>query len=238
MDKIVCHAELVRSNFDGTINFVHPLNLMIFFTKKNSNYDTYTYLQMLKLKDQALFIEVMRKEEEDHERRKHWLIISCKDMPKNAKTILAIWLFRQKQLPDGSMSKYKAQLCTHGGMQRWGENYWETYAPVVNWISIRVLLILSLIFDLKTRSLDFVLAFPQAKLDVDIFMELPVGFEPAEGNLKMFVLKLEKNLYGLEQAANNWFELLKSGLEACGFRACNSDQCIFVCHDAIVLCCR
>ncbi len=32
------------------------------------------------------------------------------------------------------------RLCAHGGMQTWGQNYWETYAPVVNWASIQILL--------------------------------------------------------------------------------------------------
>ena len=146
LDKVVCHAELIQSNFDGTLNFVHPLNLMVFLAKKNNNNDTYTYSQMLKLDDRALFIDAMRKEVEDHEKREHWQIVSRKDIPKGAKTILAIWSYKRKRLPDGSISKYKARLCAHGGMQRWGENYWETYAPVVNWISIRVLFILSLIF--------------------------------------------------------------------------------------------
>ena len=54
-------------------------------------------------------------------------------------------------------------------------------------------------------------------------MESPVGYETADGNSKMVVLKLEKNLYGLKHAAYNWFELLKSGLEACRFKACDSD---------------
>ena len=116
-------------------------------------------------------------------------------------------------------------------MQRWGKNYWVTYATVVSWINIRVLFILSLIFNLKTRSLEFVLAF----LDVDIFLELPVGFETADGNPKMFVLKLEKNLYGLKQATYNWFELLNSGLEARGFKSRDSDPCVFVRKDAIIL---
>ena len=39
----------------------------------------------------------------------------------------------------------------------------------------------------------------------------------------------------MKQAAYNWFELLKSGLEAHGFKACDTDQCIFVRHDAIIL---
>ena len=33
--------------------------------------------------------------------------------------------------------KHKARLFSHGGMQQWGVNYWETYSPVVNWISVR-----------------------------------------------------------------------------------------------------
>ena len=47
--------------------------------------------------------------------------------------------------------------------------------PVVNWMSVRVLLILALLHNLQTRSIDFVLAFPQTKLESDVFMELPIG---------------------------------------------------------------
>eukprot|EP00956_Cyclotella_meneghiniana_P004612 scaffold5674_cov35-Cyclotella_meneghiniana.AAC.4 len=46
-------------------------------------------------------------------------------------------------------------------MQQWGVNYWESYAPVVNRISVRFLLI--------------VLAFPQEDLDTPVYMELPIG---------------------------------------------------------------
>jgi hypothetical protein len=53
-------------------------------------------------------------------------------------------------------------------MQQWGENYWETYSPVVNMLSVQLLLTISQLHDLETESIDFVLAFPQADLDVDI----------------------------------------------------------------------
>ena len=62
-------------------------------------------------------------------------------------------------------------------MQQWGANYWETYAPVVNWISVRFLLILSELAGLESRTIDFVLAFLQAELDVPVYMELPAGME-------------------------------------------------------------
>ena len=49
---------------------------------------------------------------------------------------------------------------------------------MVNWISVRVLLAIAIIHELPTRSIVFVLTFKQADLDVDVYMELPFGFEP------------------------------------------------------------
>jgi hypothetical protein len=44
---------------------------------------------------------------------------------------------------------------------------------------IRFLLVLSEIVGLESKALDFVLAFPQADLDVPVYMELPAGMEIA-----------------------------------------------------------
>ena len=88
------------------------------------------------------------------------------------KTIQAIWSFKCKRYPDGTLNKHKAQLCVHGGMQQWGVSYWEAYSPVVNMLIVRLLLALCNIHGLESKSIDFILAFPQADLDVDIWMEL------------------------------------------------------------------
>ena len=97
-------------------------------------------------------------------------------MPEGTKTILAVWSFKRKRLPGGTIIKWKARLCCHGGMQKWGINYWETYAPVVGLASVRLLLLIAAINRIPTRLIDFVLAFPQATLDVPVYMELPYGF--------------------------------------------------------------
>ena len=109
--------------------------------------------------------------------------------------------------------KYKARLCAHGGMQRWGVNYWETYALLVKWISVWTLLSVAKTHGLSRQSIDFLLAFPQADLNgVNVFMQLPIGME-VEVEYG-YVLKLNKSLYGLKQASLNWFKHLKKGLEA------------------------
>ena len=118
----------------------------------------------------------MQKEIFDHESRNQWTIVHRSTLPLATKTIQAILSFKRKRFPDGRMNKHKARICAHGGMQEWGENYWETYIPVVNMLTVRLLMDLCNIHTLESKSVDFVLAFPQADLDVDICMELSIGF--------------------------------------------------------------
>jgi hypothetical protein len=62
-------------------------------------------------------------------------------------------------------------------MQTWGQSYWETYAPADNWASVRILLAVAKIHGLSSKSIDFVLSFPQADLEVPVYMELLFGFD-------------------------------------------------------------
>jgi hypothetical protein len=121
------------------------------------------------------------------------------------KTIQAIWSFKRKRYPNGTLNKHKERLCAHGGMQQWGISYWEMHSPVVNMLTVRLLLALCNIHGLHSKSIDFVLAFPQADLDVDIWMKLPMGIVLGshESESHGYVLKLKKSLYGLKQASLN-----------------------------------
>ena len=47
----------------------------------------------------------------------------------------------------------------------------------MNWISIRFLLVLAEVVRLESNAIEFALAFPQADLDVPLYMELPLGIE-------------------------------------------------------------
>ena len=62
-------------------------------------------------------------------------------------------------------------------------------------MSVRIMLTLAAIENLQTKPIDFVLAYPQADLDMDIYMELPQGFKVGHES-RRYVLKLQKNLYG------------------------------------------
>jgi hypothetical protein len=109
------------------------------------------------------------------------------------------------------------------------------YAPVVTWFSIRLLLVLSILNNWHTRQVDFVLAYTQADIEFDIYMELPMGIETKYGKGETHVLKLLKNLYGQKQAGRVWNQHLVKGLKSIGFEQSKVDECVFFHRDVIFI---
>jgi hypothetical protein len=87
-----------------------------------------------------------------------------------------IWTYRRKRRPDGSLKKYKARLCVNGSRQIQGINYTESFAPIVQWSTIRMVNTLAAMHNLKGKQIDVTQAFPQAKLKEDIYLRFPAGF--------------------------------------------------------------
>ena len=83
---------------------------------------------------------------------------------------MGIWSMKRKTNPLGMIVKYKACWCAHDGQTIKGVHYKNTYAPVVTWTTIQFLLTLALINNWHTRQVDFVLAYPQAKVSHDVYM--------------------------------------------------------------------
>ena len=106
------------------------------------------------------FVDDMDKEILDHKNSEHWSIVHRNTLPNKARPIKAIWYFKRKRKPDGALLKHKARLCANGGMQQWGDSYWETYSPVVNMLTVRLILAIAKIHNLDSKAINFVLAFP------------------------------------------------------------------------------
>jgi hypothetical protein len=114
-------------------------------------------------------------------------------------------------------------------------NYFETYAPVVTWFAVRLMIIFGIIFSWSLCQVDFVMAYPQAPVESDIYMELPQGIFTATVNSKDHVLKLLKNIYGQKQAGQVWNSYLVDKLTSLGFTASLIDDCVFFCGDIIFM---
>jgi histone deacetylase 1/2 len=66
-------------------------------------------------------------------------------------------------------------------------------------------------------------------------MELPLGMVVDGSAPGLYVLKLNRSLYGLKQASLNWFEFLRKGLFDRGFIASQVDPCVYYREDCVVL---
>ena len=104
-------------------------------------------------------------------------------------------------------------------------------------ISVKLLLVIAKIHGVESKSIDCVLVFPQADLDIDIWMQLPIGFQTIKvpNHSQLYLLKLKKNLYGLKQASFNWYKKLQDGLKDRGFKSSKIDQCLYMKDGMVIL---
>ena len=130
---------------------------------------------------------------------------------------------------------HKARFNIHGGQQEHGVNYWETYSPVVTWAAIRLLLVLSIICGWESVQIDFILAYPQAPVECDLYKRIPKGFTIQGVTRETHVLKLLQNLYGQKQAGRVWNQHLHQILLELGWTQSKADDCVYY-KDGVLFC--
>ena len=154
-----------------------------------------------------------------------WDIVD-QDMSMNVLT--SVWAFKIKRFPDGLLKKLKDRFCVRGLEQKEGIDFFDTYSPVVKWTTIRTMLVLTVLLELKSKQVDYTAAFLHAPVTEVIFVEMPRAYKiPGK------VLKLKRSLYDLKQSPRNFFLHLKQGLLDQGFVQSTSDECLFL-HSKII----
>ncbi len=177
--------------------------------------------------------EAMQVEIDALENAKTWSLVDRSTVPRTSNILPLTWVYKLKRYPDGRPRKFKARLCVRGDRQVEGVDYTDKYAPVVQWMTVRMMLIITLREKLKTRVVDFTNAFAQAPLSENVYVELPRLFEMTDGTDK--VMKLNKSLYGLVQAPLCWYEHLRDGLIAEGFKSSELDPCLYYGHGMAII---
>ena len=185
--------------------------------------------QAMKQHDRKHFIKAMESEVQAQYNNKNFSLIKRKDIPKGKSILPTVWQMKRKRdIKTQKIKKYKARLCLDGSRMKKNIDYSETYAPVASWRSIRIVLSLVAKFGWHTRQLDFVLAFPQAPVERELYMEVPKGFDVEGGDRSEYALKLHRNIYGQKQAGRVWNQYLAKKLtEEVGFTQSKIDECLF-----------
>ncbi len=193
--------------------------------------------QALQQPDAAHFVEAVVQEVNGHVDNNHWWLTKCSKVSSDVEVIPSVWSLQCKRdFTTNKIKKYKARLNLHGGKQVFGLNYYKTYALVVIWFSIRLLIVIGIIFCWALRQVDFIMAYPQALIKCNMYMELPQRtIQVSEGDPKDYVLKLLKNIYGQKQAGCVWNAYLVDKLSSIGFKASLINDCVIYCNDIIFM---
>ena len=219
----------VQTDFDsGLLEISDP---RIYATKVKKDPDMPNFHEAMFGPDVKQYKESMQIEIASQIKQRTWALVPRAIAPN---VIKSTWAFKLKRLPDGTPLKYKARFCVRGDLQQEGVDYFETYAPVVSWSTVRLVLTLVLLNGWATRQVDYTNAFAQAEMPENVFVEPPKLFEPKSG--KDLVLKLLKSLYGLKQAPRTFFEKLRAGLLERGYIQSEVDPCLFMKKGIICVC--
>jgi Reverse transcriptase (RNA-dependent DNA polymerase) len=125
-----------------------------------------------------------------------WNTINIHDVPNGRKPCKCKWVFDFKR-----SGLFRARLVACGYSQIPGVDFQDYYAPVVNDSVIRIAVILQTLCKLESVILDVETAFLHGELDEEIYMQAPKGITISKNQC----VKLDKALYGLVQAARQFY---------------------------------
>ncbi|KAG8502733.1 hypothetical protein CXB51_000654 [Gossypium anomalum] len=157
------------------------------------------------------------------EKNQTWQLV---ERPVNRKVIGVKWVFRAKHNADGNLNKLKARLVVKGFSQKYGIEYFQTFAPVARLDTIRLLVALAAQMQWKIHQLDGKSAFLNGFLEEEIYVEQPKGLKIVGEEHKVY--RLKKALYGLKQAPGAWYSRIDGYLASLEFERSISEPTLYV----------
>jgi hypothetical protein len=164
--------------------------------------------------------EAIKAELQQLAQKRTWELIKC---PNESIPIANKWVFIRKYNKEGNLTKYKARLVAKGCAQCPGYDYQETYSPVVCMETIRVILAMAAIKDLKIQQMDVKGAYLNGTLKEVVYMQQPDGYADEMDQ----VCRLVKTIYGLKQSGCEWNKELDTKLKKHNFVQLKSNPCTY-----------
>ena len=123
-------------------------------------------------KEREAWRTAIKKEFTDMIKRGVWNLVNKNSIPTERSLIGNKWVFKQKK-----NGVHRAKLVALGYSQVPGVNFSENYAPVVNDITMRLMMVLMTMNGWIGEIIDIETAFLYEDLEEEIYMTIPKGFE-------------------------------------------------------------
>ena len=168
--------------------------------------------------------EAIRKELRDMIRRGVWRYRDRTSVDRNRRLVGSKWVFMIKK-----NGVYRARLVALGYSQVPGVDFTDNYAPVVNDVTMRIIIVLYVILDWYAEGIDIETAFLHGDLEEEIFMKILEGLEiHLNMDLEGKCCELKRSMYGLVQSARQFAKSFFKRLRSIGFKSCLSDNCLMM----------
>ena len=139
-----------------------------------------------------------------------WRKVRSTSIPSGRRLVGYCWVFNIKR-----NRVYHNRLVVKGLSQIPGVDFTDNFSPVVNDVTFRVVLTQMLVEKWDAKIVDIDNAFLNG--------ELEHGVEPFE---QKEALRLKEAIYGLVQAARQFFKKIQDSLVQAGFKASEADSCL------------
>ena len=191
-----------------------------------------SYYEVIKGDNKEEWLNAMEEEIEALETHETWKVVR---KPKNKNIAGTKWVFKVKTNANGDFERFKARLVVQGFTQKFLLDYFETFAPVAKHETTRTAIGIAFNKNFIVVKVDIKNAYLNATVEEEIYIRFPKGPFFIEEKKKDKCLKLEKSLYGLKQAARNWYQTLSEWFLEIGYTRTKIDTCLFVKDDSMIV---
>jgi hypothetical protein len=148
LDAFTCeiHKNITYENGHQLLEYFNPALLITVANKE----DNPTLKEAMNGPDAAGFMKAMEIEIETLIKMDAFAVV---DRESWMNVVSSVWAFKRKRYPDGSIRKIKARICAQGFEQIEGVDYFETFAPVVQWMTVRLILIMTILLNLENKQI-------------------------------------------------------------------------------------
>jgi len=225
-----------HGSFKGTITEYHPASDNYSVSYQNGDTEVMSHSNVLKFvpdaraaPDVTNWMKACDVEMDKLRSLGCWEVLPRSSLPPHILIMKSRWTFRYKTNELGNLKdvSHRSRFVAKGYSQVQGIQYFENYAPVASFITLRLLFALTSLPQFKVLQYDVSVAFIQSKLDPNhppLYCECAEGYE----DRRKFVYRLHRHLYGMKDSPRGWGQLFASVCIDFGLTRLKSDECVFV----------